>query len=56
MAYAVLRAVAIRLERDRRLTGLDEGAAALLLAADDGLDERLLELVERPPFASLELG
>ena len=56
MAYAVLRAVAIRLERDRRLTGLDEGAAALLLPADDGLDERRLELVERPPFASLELG
>src|SRR5262249_43272392 len=56
MAYAVLRAVAIRLERDRRLTGLDERAAALLLPADDGLGERRLELVERPPFASLALG
>jgi glucosyl-3-phosphoglycerate synthase len=55
MAYAVLRAVASRLERDRRLGDLDGGVSALLLPRDGGLDERDLELVERPPFGSLQL-
>jgi glucosyl-3-phosphoglycerate synthase len=53
MAYAVLRAVAVRLERDRRLTGPGDEAPMLLVPTPGGLDERALELVERPPFGSL---
>jgi glucosyl-3-phosphoglycerate synthase len=53
MAYAVLRAVWSRLERAGRVPNLDVEAAGLMLPRDDGLDERRLELVERPPFASV---
>jgi glucosyl-3-phosphoglycerate synthase len=52
MAYAVLRAVASRLAREGR-AGEIEDSAELLLPAGGSLEERRLELVERPPFASL---
>jgi glucosyl-3-phosphoglycerate synthase len=50
MAYAVLRAVAARLEREQRLAAAP-GASTLLLPLGDELEARDLELVERPPFA-----
>ena len=51
MAYAVLRAVATRLEREGRLTGVD--VADFLAPGPDGLAPRAFELVERPPYATL---
>jgi glucosyl-3-phosphoglycerate synthase len=47
MAYAVLQAIAIRLERDGRLSGLDPAG----LIQDDGL--LAVPYDERPPIASL---
>jgi glucosyl-3-phosphoglycerate synthase len=52
MAYAVLRAVCARLEREGRLTGV-EAAEELLFPTADGLEERSVPLLERPPFATL---
>jgi glucosyl-3-phosphoglycerate synthase len=52
MAYAVLRAVATRLAREGRAGEIEEGAD-LLIPAGAELEERQLELVERPPFASV---
>jgi len=52
MAYAVLRAVTSRLAREGRAGEIDD-SAELLLPAGASLEERRLELVERPPFASL---
>jgi glucosyl-3-phosphoglycerate synthase len=52
MAYAVLRAVATRLAREGRAGEMQDGAS-LLVPAADRLDERRLELRERPPLASL---
>jgi glucosyl-3-phosphoglycerate synthase len=51
MAYAVLRAVCTRLEREGRLHELED-AQELLLPRDDGLESREVHLVERPPLAS----
>lgn len=48
MAYAVLQAVALRLEREGRLEDLD--AMDLLLPSDEGLAERSVPMVERPPL------
>ena len=54
MAYAVLRAVADRLAREGRLDVAAIGdAGRLLVPAHGGLEERVLEPVERPPLASL---
>ena len=53
MAYAVLRAVWSRLERAGRVPELDVETAGLMLPRDGGLEERRLELVERPPLASV---
>jgi glucosyl-3-phosphoglycerate synthase len=50
MAYAVLRAVCVRLEREGRLTELDD--AALLLPRDE-LELREVPIAERPPLASI---
>jgi hypothetical protein len=51
MAYAVLEAVARRLERDGRLAGpLPE---AFLLPADGGPRPAAVAAVERPPLADL---
>jgi glucosyl-3-phosphoglycerate synthase len=52
MAYAVLRAVATRLAREGRAGELEDGAS-LLVPGAGRLDERRLELAERPPFASV---
>jgi glucosyl-3-phosphoglycerate synthase len=49
MAYAVLRAVCIRLEREGRLNELEE--SGLLLPGDE-LEPRDVPLTERPPLAS----
>ena len=51
MAYAVLLAVAERLEREGRLAELDVGD--LLVPAEDDLSPTPVQLVERPPMASL---
>jgi glucosyl-3-phosphoglycerate synthase len=51
MAYAVLRAVASRLEREGRLRG--PLAAAFTLPGDTDLQTMATDLVERPPLASL---
>ena len=51
MAYAVLRAVASRLEREGRLEG--PLPAAFTVPAADGLCTVATEAVERPPLASL---
>jgi len=51
MAYAVLHAVATRLERDGRLGPLEP--TDFLAATAEGLVERPLELLERPPLAAL---
>jgi glucosyl-3-phosphoglycerate synthase len=50
MAYAVLRAVTTRLEREGRLTEVED-AEALLLPRDT-LEAREVRLLERPPLAS----
>jgi glucosyl-3-phosphoglycerate synthase len=54
MAYAVLHAVSERLVREGRLDerALD-AAGRFMTPADDGFEERRVELVERPPLASL---
>ncbi|HEX8854218.1 MAG TPA: glucosyl-3-phosphoglycerate synthase [Thermoleophilaceae bacterium] len=54
MAYAVLRAVALRLEREGRLRGLE--TEGLLLPRDGGLEEAAPALVERPPLTSFLAG
>lgn len=51
MAYAVLAAVTSRLERDARLEPSPE--AAFLAPSDGGLSPVSIEMVERPPMASL---
>ena len=51
MAYAVLQAVARRVERDGRLRPAD--ADPFLMFADGAVRERPVELIERPPMASL---
>jgi glucosyl-3-phosphoglycerate synthase len=51
MAYAVLRAVCARLERDGRLTELEH--ADELLLPREKLETRAVRLVERPPLTSL---
>jgi glucosyl-3-phosphoglycerate synthase len=51
MAFAVLRALATRLERDGRLTG--PLPASFLAAGDDDLPALSAEPVERPPLAKL---
>jgi len=50
MAYAVLRAVCTRLEREGRLNELDESE---LLLPRETLEERGVPLTERPPLASI---
>jgi glucosyl-3-phosphoglycerate synthase len=52
MAYAVLRAVATRLAREGRAGEIEEDAG-LLIPTGAELEERHLQLPERPPFASL---
>ncbi|HET8673664.1 MAG TPA: glucosyl-3-phosphoglycerate synthase, partial [Thermoleophilaceae bacterium] len=52
MAYAVLRAVAIRLEREGRLREFEE--AGLLLPSEDGLTEKPLPMAERPPLGTMD--
>jgi glucosyl-3-phosphoglycerate synthase len=54
MAYAVLRAVSIRLEREGRLNEI-ENADELLLPRET-LEPLEVSLVERPPMASLVTG
>src|SRR5438045_7380364 len=49
MAYAVLRAVCARLEREGRLSEVAD-AEQLLLPLGDELAEREVQIVERPPF------
>jgi glucosyl-3-phosphoglycerate synthase len=51
MAYAVLQAVAARLEREGRLTG--QGPATFLAPGADGLEALGGPQVERPPLADL---
>ena len=51
MAYAVLRAVAARLEREGRLTEFDPGAFLVLAGGEP--EERTVEPVERPPMVSV---
>ncbi|HEX8742693.1 MAG TPA: glucosyl-3-phosphoglycerate synthase [Thermoleophilaceae bacterium] len=54
MAYAVLRAVTERLAREGRLTA--EQRDAFLAPGPEGLEERTVALVERPPMVSLTAG
>jgi glucosyl-3-phosphoglycerate synthase len=54
MAFAVLRAVASRLEREGRLA--DIGPEAFLAAHGTGLEEMDIGHIERPAFASVESG
>ena len=54
MAYAVLRGVTERLVREGRLS--PEQRDAFLTPGPDGLEERTVEIVERPPIASLATG
>lgn len=51
MAYAVLLGVAARLQREGRLSEIQ--APDLLVPAVGGLEPRTIELIERPPLASL---
>jgi hypothetical protein len=51
MAYAVLQAVSVRLERDGRLQGPLPGS--FLASTETGPVSVASELVERPPFAEL---
>jgi glucosyl-3-phosphoglycerate synthase len=55
MAYAVLRAVAERLAREGRLTDA-VAREAFLAPGPEGLERRSVEIVERPPIASLGVG
>jgi glucosyl-3-phosphoglycerate synthase len=50
MAYAVLRAVCVRLEREGRLSEIEH--AEELLLPRETLETREVPLVERPPLAS----
>jgi len=52
MAYAVLRAVCARLEREGRLSEIPE-AERLLLPVSDDLEAREVQITERPSLASL---
>jgi len=52
MAFAVLRAVATRLAREGRIGELEDGAD-LLVPVGASLEERHLELLERPPHRLL---
>jgi glucosyl-3-phosphoglycerate synthase len=54
MAYAVLLGVTERLVRDGRLDA--EGRDAFLTPGPEGLEERSVEIVERPPIACLVAG
>ncbi len=54
MAYAVLRGVTERLVREGRLTA--EQRDAFLAPGPDGLEERRVEVIERPPIAELAAG
>ena len=54
MAYAVLRAVCDRLEREGRLSEVSE-AEQLLLPLGEELEERDVQIVQRPPLASLNV-
>ena len=54
MAYAVLRGVTERLVREGRLTV--EQRDAFLVPGPEGLETRTVELMERPPIASLTAG
>lgn len=54
MAYAVLRGVTERLVREGRLTV--EQRDAFLAPGPEGLEARMVEIVERPPIASLTAG
>jgi glucosyl-3-phosphoglycerate synthase len=54
MAYAVLRGVTERLVREGRLTA--EQRDVFLTPGPGGLEERTVEIVERPPIASLAAG
>jgi glucosyl-3-phosphoglycerate synthase len=54
MAYAVLRGVTERLVREGRLTA--EQRDAFLTPGPHGLEERRVEIVERPPIATLAAG
>ena len=54
MAYAVLRGVTERLVREGRLSV--EGRDAFLTPGPEGLEERTVALVERPPIVSLATG
>jgi glucosyl-3-phosphoglycerate synthase len=51
MAYAVLRAVVDRLARDGRADPVDAGD--FLVPAAEGFDPRSVDIVERPPMASM---
>jgi hypothetical protein len=51
MAYAVLRAVAERLEREGRLGHAEAGD--FLLPMNGALTPRTIEIVERPPMGTL---
>jgi glucosyl-3-phosphoglycerate synthase len=52
MAYSVLQAVALRLEREGRLAPA-EAHEPFLAAVEGGLEPREIEFVERPAFAEL---
>jgi glucosyl-3-phosphoglycerate synthase len=54
MAYAVLRGVTERLVREGRLSV--EQRDAYLAPGPEGLETRMVEIVERPPIASLTAG
>jgi glucosyl-3-phosphoglycerate synthase len=54
MAYAVLRGVTERLVREGRLTV--EQRDAFLTPGPEGLEARAVEIVERPPIATLATG
>ena len=54
MAYAVLRGVTERLVREGRLDA--EQRDAFLTPGPQGLEERRVEIVERPPIATLAAG
>ena len=54
MAYAVLRGVTERLVREGRLTA--EQRETFLTPGPHGLEERRVEIAERPPMASLTAG
>ncbi|MEI7626164.1 MAG: glucosyl-3-phosphoglycerate synthase [Actinomycetota bacterium] len=53
MAYAVLQVVTERLEREGRLVGVEPGD--LLMGTTGGLTAHAINLVERPPLATLNV-